>query len=212
MGPMTRWLVLALSLLGLALAQDWRLYESRSHTEAGPGPWRYTLSPKTKEAQELWRRLSEQYRDHLRAGYRVDLGGVAGVLPGRGALACAPLPQGGQPRLLHLRGPPRGEGAAGPLPPGARRPPRGGPWAGPGHGGKPHPKPPLPGGGGPGRLAPLPGGAFRVEALGGLEAVEVVAGLPQDEEGLLQGEALYGGFRGDGKAEASHGDPFPVHG
>lgn len=34
--------------------------------------------------------------------------------------------------------------------------------------GKPHPKPPLPGGGGPGRLAPLPGGAFRLEALGGL--------------------------------------------
>ncbi|BAW01127.1 hypothetical protein TTMY_0718 [Thermus thermophilus] len=72
---MLRWWILALSLLGLALAQDWRLYESRSHTEAGPGPWRYTLSPRTKEAQELWRRLSEQYRDHLRAGYRVDLGG-----------------------------------------------------------------------------------------------------------------------------------------
>ena len=72
---MVRWWVLSLSLLGLVLAQDWRLYESRSYTEAGPGPWRYTLSPRTKEARELWQKLSDQYRDHLRAGYRVDLGG-----------------------------------------------------------------------------------------------------------------------------------------
>ena len=75
MGPMTRWLVLALALCGLVLAQDWRLSQSQSFTAQGASAWRYTLSPRTKEAQELWRRLSEQYRDHLRAGYRVDLGG-----------------------------------------------------------------------------------------------------------------------------------------
>ncbi|MFD3004805.1 hypothetical protein [Thermus tengchongensis] len=72
---MSRWLAL-LALLALpgALAQDWRLTRSQTLTQVGAREWRYTLSPSGKEAQELWQKLSEQYRDHLRAGYRVDLG------------------------------------------------------------------------------------------------------------------------------------------
>ncbi|TBH21906.1 hypothetical protein ETP66_01310 [Thermus thermamylovorans] len=61
-------------LAGLALAQDWRLTRSQTLTQAGAREWRYTLAPAGREAQELWQKLSEQYRDHLRAGYRVDLG------------------------------------------------------------------------------------------------------------------------------------------
>ena len=72
--PMIRWLSLVIALCGLALAQDWRLSKSQSVTTQGASAWRYTLSPKTQEARELWQKLSEQYRDHLRAGYRVDLG------------------------------------------------------------------------------------------------------------------------------------------
>ncbi|GAB5602433.1 hypothetical protein FJNA_09580 [Thermus sp. FJN-A] len=71
---MTRWFVFALALMGLALAQDWALTRSQTLTAQGAKAWRYTLSPRTGEARELWQRLSEQYRDHLRAGYRVDLG------------------------------------------------------------------------------------------------------------------------------------------
>ncbi|TFU17991.1 hypothetical protein [Thermus tengchongensis] len=72
---MSRWLaILALLALPGALAQDWRLTRSQTLTQVGAREWRYTLSPSGKEAQELWQKLSEQYRDHLRAGYRVDLG------------------------------------------------------------------------------------------------------------------------------------------
>lgn len=70
-----RWLaILALVALPGALAQDWRLTRSQTLTQAGAQEWRYTLSPSSKEARELWRKLSVQYQDHLRAGYRVDLG------------------------------------------------------------------------------------------------------------------------------------------
>ncbi len=69
------WLpIVALLTLPGAFAEDWRLTQSQTLSQAGAREWRYTLSPTGKEAQELWRRLSEQYRDHLRAGYRVDLG------------------------------------------------------------------------------------------------------------------------------------------
>ncbi|MDM7324395.1 MAG: hypothetical protein P3W93_005265 [Thermus sp.] len=69
------WLViLGFLILPWALAEDWRLTRSQTLSQAGAREWRYTLSPAGKEAQELWRRLSEQYRDHLRAGYRVELG------------------------------------------------------------------------------------------------------------------------------------------
>lgn len=61
-------------LAGLALAQDWRLTRSQTLTQAGAQAWRYTLAPGGREAQELWQKLSDQYRDLLRAGYRVDLG------------------------------------------------------------------------------------------------------------------------------------------
>jgi len=72
---MSRWLaILVLLALPGALAQDWRLTRSQTLTQVGAREWRYTLSPSGKEAQELWQKLSEQYRDHLRAGYRVDLG------------------------------------------------------------------------------------------------------------------------------------------
>lgn len=72
---MSRWLTL-LALLALpgAMAQDWRLTRSQTLTQAGAREWRYTLGPSGKEAQDLWRRLSSQYQDYLRAGYRVDLG------------------------------------------------------------------------------------------------------------------------------------------
>lgn len=71
----SRWLaILALLALPGTLAQDWRLTRSQTLTQAGAREWRYTLSPSGKEAQELWRKLSSQYQDHLRAGYRVDLG------------------------------------------------------------------------------------------------------------------------------------------
>ncbi|WP_234554430.1 hypothetical protein [Thermus caliditerrae] len=71
-----RWLGVGLLLAGLhpALALDWRLTRSQTLTQAGAREWRYTLTPAGKEAQALWQRLSEQYREHLRAGYRVDLG------------------------------------------------------------------------------------------------------------------------------------------
>lgn len=70
------WWLVALGFLAIpwALAEDWRLTRSQTLSQAGAREWRYTLSPAGKEAQELWRRLSEQYRDHLRAGYRVELG------------------------------------------------------------------------------------------------------------------------------------------
>ncbi|GAA6732238.1 FHA domain-containing protein [Thermus brockianus] len=65
---------LILLLLPLAHAQEWRLTRSQSLTQEGATAWRYTLSPAGKEARELWQRLALQYQDHLRAGYRVDLG------------------------------------------------------------------------------------------------------------------------------------------
>ncbi|WP_114312444.1 hypothetical protein [Thermus caldifontis] len=75
MGKTLPWiLLLGLLLPSPVLAQDWRLTRSQTLSQAGAREWRYTLSPTGKEAQELWRRLSEQYQDHLRAGYRVDLG------------------------------------------------------------------------------------------------------------------------------------------
>lgn len=66
---------LALLFLPLALAQDWGLTRSQTLTAGGAKAWRYTLSPRGEEARGLWEALSLQYRDHLRAGYRVDLGG-----------------------------------------------------------------------------------------------------------------------------------------
>lgn len=72
---MNRWMVLALALWGPALAQDWGLNQSQILTAGGAQEWRYTLSPRGEEARALWEALSLQYRDHLRAGYRVDLGG-----------------------------------------------------------------------------------------------------------------------------------------
>ncbi|GAA5336454.1 MULTISPECIES: hypothetical protein [Thermus] len=68
------WLGLFILLLPLAQGQDWRLTRSQSTTQEGASAWRYTLSPANKEARELWQRLALQYQDHLRAGYRVDLG------------------------------------------------------------------------------------------------------------------------------------------
>jgi len=65
---------LLLFLLPLALAQDWALTRSQTLTAQGAKAWRYTLSPRGEEARALWEALSLQYRDHLRAGYRVDLG------------------------------------------------------------------------------------------------------------------------------------------
>ncbi len=75
MAPMIPWMLLALALWGLALAQDWGLTQSQTLTAQGARAWRYTLSPRGGEARALWEALSLQYRDHLRAGYRVDLGG-----------------------------------------------------------------------------------------------------------------------------------------
>jgi len=60
--------------LALAFAQDWRLTKTLSEGLGEKGTWRYTLSPATKEARELWQALLLQYRSHLQAGYRVDLG------------------------------------------------------------------------------------------------------------------------------------------
>ncbi|WP_243027397.1 hypothetical protein [Thermus albus] len=76
MGTWRSCLFLALGFLAFpwALAEDWRLTRSQTLTQGKAQEWRYTLSPSGKESQELWRRLSEQYRDHLRAGYRVELG------------------------------------------------------------------------------------------------------------------------------------------
>jgi len=83
----SRWLaILALLALPGALAQDWRLTRSQTLTQAGAREWRYTLGPSGKEAQDLWRRLSSQYQDYLRAGYRVDLGA------GRWANSVATMP------------------------------------------------------------------------------------------------------------------------
>lgn len=76
MGTCRSCLFVALSLLAFpwAMAEDWQLTRSQTLTQGKTQEWRYTLSPKGKEAQEVWRRLSDQYRGHLRAGYRVDLG------------------------------------------------------------------------------------------------------------------------------------------
>ena len=68
------WLSFFILLLPLAHAQEWRLTRSQSLTQEGAASWRYTLSPASKRARELWQRLALQYQDHLRAGYRVDLG------------------------------------------------------------------------------------------------------------------------------------------
>jgi hypothetical protein len=75
MSPMIRWMVLALAWWGPVLAQDWGLTQSQTLTAGGAKGWRYTLSPRGEEARALWESLSLQYRDLLRAGYRVDLGG-----------------------------------------------------------------------------------------------------------------------------------------
>ncbi len=58
-----------------ALAQDWGLTQSQTLTAGSAKGWHYTLSPRGGEARALWEALSLQYRDLLRAGYRVDLGG-----------------------------------------------------------------------------------------------------------------------------------------
>ncbi|GLV48240.1 hypothetical protein TJA_13960 [Thermus sp. LT1-2-5] len=68
------WLVLLSLLLFPAQAQEWRLTRSQSLTQEGAKAWRYTLSPADRAGRELWQKLALQYRDHLRAGYRVDLG------------------------------------------------------------------------------------------------------------------------------------------
>jgi len=68
-------MVLALAWWGPVLAQDWGLTQSQTLTAGGAKGWRYTLSPRGEEARALWEGLSLQYRDLLRAGYRVDLGG-----------------------------------------------------------------------------------------------------------------------------------------
>lgn len=64
-----------LFLLLPALAQDWGLTQSQTLTAGGAKGWRYTLSPRNGEARALWEALSLQYRNLLKAGYRVDLGG-----------------------------------------------------------------------------------------------------------------------------------------
>ncbi|AFV75535.1 hypothetical protein Theos_0463 [Thermus oshimai JL-2] len=69
-----RWILLLLPL-PLALAQgDWRLSKRQSETLGELGSWSYTLSPRTEEARVLWQALVLQYREHLKGGYRVDLG------------------------------------------------------------------------------------------------------------------------------------------
>ncbi|WP_022798868.1 hypothetical protein [Thermus islandicus] len=68
-------LLLKVASLAPALGQDWGLTQSQTLTAGGAKAWRYTLSPRGEEARALWEALSLQYRDHLRAGYRVDLGG-----------------------------------------------------------------------------------------------------------------------------------------
>ena len=62
-------------LLFPALAQDWGLTQSQTLTAGGAKAWRYSLSPRGEEARALWEALSLQYRNLLKAGYRVDLGG-----------------------------------------------------------------------------------------------------------------------------------------
>ncbi len=70
-----RWSFLFLLLVSVAFAEgDWRLWKSLSETLEEKGTWRYTLSPKTEEARALWQVLVVQYREHLKAGYRIDLG------------------------------------------------------------------------------------------------------------------------------------------
>jgi hypothetical protein len=69
-----RTLAFFLVALALVFAQDWRLTKTSSEGLDAKGTWRYTLSPATKEARELWQALLPQYRNHLQAGYRVDLG------------------------------------------------------------------------------------------------------------------------------------------
>lgn len=61
-------------LLGLGLAQSWRLAQSQSTTLHEGSAWRYTLSPLGEEAKALWEALSLKYQALLRAGHRVDLG------------------------------------------------------------------------------------------------------------------------------------------
>ncbi|WP_243095692.1 hypothetical protein [Thermus thalpophilus] len=71
---MGRILLAVVALLLPAHAQEWRLTRSQSLTQEGTRAWRYTLSPADRAGRELWQKLVLQYQDHLRAGYRVDLG------------------------------------------------------------------------------------------------------------------------------------------
>ncbi len=94
-----RTLVFFLFILASVLAQDWRLTKTTSEGLGEKGAWRYTLSPATKEARELWQALLLQYRGHLQAGYRVDLGAYSLYFRG-GALWLSPACPTAHPACL----------------------------------------------------------------------------------------------------------------
>lgn len=77
---MRRWFTLIV-LLGFSLAQTssptsgfFRITASQSSAAATPGAWRYTISPKTNEAELLWSQYVPFWQQTLRRGGKVQLG------------------------------------------------------------------------------------------------------------------------------------------
>jgi hypothetical protein len=144
------WLLLFLP----ALAQDWGAHPKLDPNDGRAKRWRYTLSPRGEDGQALWEGLSLQYRDLLRAGYRVELGeGGAALLP-RGEAPPGEVLPGGEPTLLHFRSPARGQSPTEPLPDVTHCSPGPGPGGGNLHRGHDHPKPAFPTGAEPGPAPP----------------------------------------------------------